>query len=291
MAIERFETIPALKRRNLESHKGDYGSVLVIAGSRGMAGAAALAGAGALRSGAGKVCVACPFEVQPTVASFEPSYMTYPLADDATGHIDFLACSADLRTLIAKSSVLVLGPGIGQTESTSALTRWIVEKETLPTVIDADGLNVLAGQSSLLGSLTRPVVITPHPQELSRLTGETVDAIQSDREGHAQCLASHPNLVVVLKGAGTIVTDGTRVYKNRTGNPGMATGGSGDVLSGIIGSMIAQGLPAFEAAVLGVYAHGLAGDIAKDQNGEVGMIAGDIVDSLADAFFHLIPAE
>lgn len=291
MAIERYETIPALKRRALEAHKGDFGTVLVIAGGRGMAGAAALAGAGALRSGAGKVCVACPFEVQPTVASYEPSYMAYPLADDGGGHLDFPACAAVLQSLISKSSVIVIGPGLGQTASTKQLVHWVLEKETLPTVIDADALNVLAGHPGMFKSLTRPVVITPHPSELSRITGDSVEAIQKDREGHALCLASHPNLVVVLKGAGTIVTDGTRVYKNKTGNPGMATGGSGDVLSGIIGAMIGQGLPAFEAAVLGVYAHGLAGDIAKDQNGEVGMIAGDIVDALADAFFHLIPTD
>jgi NAD(P)H-hydrate epimerase len=164
-----------------------------------------------------------------------------------------------------------------------------LECVTIPTIIDADGLNNLEGQTQLLHNLHRPVILTPHPKEMSRLTGDSVEKIQKDREGHAACLAANNHLVVVLKGSGTVVSDGDRVYVNKTGNPGMATGGSGDVLGGVIAAMIGQSLAPFEAAVLGVYAHGLAGDIAKDQNGEVGMIAGDIVDSLADAFVHLGP--
>lgn len=291
MAIERVETVPALKRRESAGHKGDYGTVMVLGGGRGMAGAVALTGAGALRSGAGKVRIACPFEVQPTVASYEPSYMAYPLADDGSGHIDFPFCGRELEELIRTSTVLVLGPGLGQTDKTRALVRWVLEAVDLPTVIDADGLNNLQGQADLLRNLRRPVVLTPHPKEFARLTGQTVEAIQADREAQAVRLAENNHLIVALKGAGTVVTDGTRVYTNKTGNPGMATGGSGDILGGIVAAMIGQGLGAFEAAVLGVYAHGLAGDIARDQNGEVGMIAGDIVDSLADAFFHLTAAE
>ena len=289
MTTERFNAIPSLPARTADSNKGDYGTVIVLGGGRGMAGAVALARAGALRSGAGKVRIVCPFEVQPTVAQFEPSYMAYPIADDGHGHFDFPLCGVVLEKMIAESTILVVGPGMGQTDKTRALMRWILESVTIPTIIDADGLNNLEGQAKLLHNLKRPVIITPHPKEFSRLTGETVEAIQGDREGHACRLASHDHLVVVLKGSGTVVTDGTRVYLNKTGNPGMATGGSGDVLGGVIAAMMGQSLNAFEAAVLGVYAHGLAGDIAKDQNGEVGMIAGDIVDSLADAFVHLGP--
>jgi NAD(P)H-hydrate epimerase len=131
------------------------------------------------------------------------------------------------------------------------------------------------------------VIITPHPGEFSRLTGKPTGEINADREQSAARLARFDHLVVVLKGAHTVVSDGTRVYLNQSGNPGMATGGSGDVLTGVIAAMLGQKLAPFEAAVLGVHAHGLAGDIARDQNGEVGMIAGDIVDSLADAFYHL----
>ena len=291
MTIERYDAIPALAKRKSESNKGDYGTVLVLGGGRGMAGAVALAGAGALRSGAGKVRIACPFEVQPTVASFEPSYMAYPLKDDGTGHIDFPACKSDLEDLVGSSTAIILGPGLGKNPKTFALVQWVLTSVDLPTVVDADALNCLEGQGSLLKGLKRPVVVTPHPKEFSKITGETVESIQADREVAAARLAQAENLVVVLKGSGTIVTDGTRLYVNKTGNPGMATGGSGDVLGGVIAALIGQKLEAFEAAVLGVYAHGLAGDIAKDQNGEVGMIAGDVVDSLADAFFHLTPVD
>ncbi len=289
MATEQYMDMPKLKPREAASHKGDYGTVLVLAGSRGMAGAAALAGAGALRSGAGKVQIACPFEIQPTVAQFEPSYMAYPIQDDGSGHIDFPACAAHLERIVARATVLIVGPGLGVTDKTRALMRWILECVTIPTVIDADGLNCLEHQAKLLHDVKRPVVVTPHPKEFSRISGFTVDAIQADREGLAAKFAAHEHLTVVLKGSGTVVTDGNRVYTNKTGNPGMATGGSGDILGGVIAALIGQSLDVFEASVLGVYAHGLAGDIAKDQNGEVGMIAGDIVDSLADAFVHLGP--
>ncbi len=287
MAIERFETVPSLAKREVSANKGDYGTVLVLGGGRGMAGAVALAAAGALRSGAGRVRVACPFEVQPTVAQFEPSYMAYPLKDDGSGHIDFPACKAEVESLVETSTAVAIGPGLGQTAGARALVRWVIESVTLPTVIDADGLNILAGETALLDGLKRPVVVTPHPKEFSRLTGDPVDKIQADREGHAARFATRENLILVLKGSRTVVTDGKRLYVNSTGNAGMATGGSGDILGGVIAALIGQKLAAFEASVLGVYAHGLAGDIAKDQNGEVGMIAGDIVDSLADAFFHL----
>jgi ADP-dependent NAD(P)H-hydrate dehydratase len=284
---ERIETVPRLARRRPEGHKGDYGTVLVVAGGRGMAGAAALVGAGALRSGAGRVRVACPAEVQPTVASFEPSYMAYPLENDSHGVVRFPANRQTLERLLEGSDVLVMGPGLGQSEEARAMMRWVAEAVTVPTVLDADALNLLVGQTEVLGRLRRPVVLTPHPAEFARLAGRSVAEIQADRESHAIALARADHLVVVLKGTGTIVTDGARIYINTTGNPGMATGGAGDVLGGMIGALIGQKLPAFEAAQLGVYAHGLAGDIARDQNGEVGMIAGDIVDALPDAFYHL----
>ena len=288
MSSERFSAIPSLPPRQSDGNKGDYGTVMVIGGGRGMAGAVSLAGAGALRSGAGRVRILCPFEVQPTVAQFEPSYMAYPLKDDE-GQIDFPACREILEKFAKDSTVLVVGPGLGKSEKALKLMEWVLHEVEIPTVIDADGLNNLEGRPDLLKGLKRPVVITPHPKEFSRLTGETVKAIQADREGAATRLATAENLIVVLKGGGTVVADSRRTYVNKTGNPGMATGGSGDVLGGVIAALIGQSLEAFEAAVLGVYAHGLAGDIAKDQNGEVGMIAGDIVDSLADVFVHLGP--
>lgn len=288
MDLERIDSIPTLPPRPRDAHKGRFGSVLLLAGSRGMAGAAALAGMAALRSGAGLVRIAAPAEVQPTVAGFDPSYMTYPLATDADGRIDFSRARPALESLLESATVVAVGPGLGLSPSIRSLVRFLVESTDKPLVIDADGLNALVDQTEILSGLTRPVVLTPHPGEFGRLTGRTVAAVQADREGSAVDLArtSEP-LVVVLKGAGTVVTDGARIFVNPTGNPGMATGGVGDVLTGIVASLLAQRAPAFEAAQLGVYVHGIAGDVARDHDGEVGLIAGDVVDALPDAFVHL----
>jgi NAD(P)H-hydrate epimerase len=286
MAIERVTALPVLEPRSADSNKGTYGTVLVVAGSRGMAGAAALVGASALRSGAGLVRVACPVEVQPTVASYEPSYMTWPIENDSDGLLRFKPARRAIERLLERTDVLAIGPGLGQSPEIRELVHWVVEEVKIPTVLDADALNALAGQTDTLADLRRPVVLTPHPGEFARLTGRPVSEIQSDREGHALALAQADRLVLVLKGTGTIVTDGRRIYVNDTGNPGMATGGAGDVLTGVIAALIGQKLPAFEAAQLGVHIHGLAGDIARDQNGEISLIAGDIVDSLPDAFYH-----
>ncbi len=287
MTIERITAVPALPKRPADSNKGMYGSILVVAGGRGMAGAAALVGVSALRSGAGLVRVACPAEIQPTVASFEPSYMTYPLENDDDGFLRFKPAQRALVRLLERADVLAIGPGLGQSAEIRDLVHWVIEEVKIPTVLDADALNALAGQTETLAGIHRPVVLTPHPGEFARLTGRSVSEIQGDREGHAVALAQADHLVLVLKGTSTIVTDGRRLFVNNTGNPGMATGGAGDVLTGVIAALIGQRLPAFEAAQLGVHIHGLAGDIARDQNGEIGLIAGDIVDSLPDAFYHL----
>jgi ADP-dependent NAD(P)H-hydrate dehydratase len=283
--LERITEIPSLPKRSADAHKGRFGHVLAIAGGRGMAGAAGLVGASALRSGAGLVRVASPMEAASVVATFEPSYMTYPLPQDAEGLIDFPAAGGALSKLIEPADVLAVGPGLGRSRGLDAMVRWIVEEGGTPAVIDADALNALAETPEVLRSVRRPIVLTPHPGEFARLTRSSVSEVQSDREERAAAYAAGvEHLVVVLKGHGTVVTDGRRVFVNKTGNPGMATGGSGDVLTGVIAAMIGQGLPPFEAAVLGVHAHGLAGDIARQHSGEVGLIAGDIVDGLADAF-------
>src|SRR5579875_309148 len=290
MGLEQVETIPKLAPRPRDAHKGRYGTVLVIAGGRGMAGAAALCGAAALRSGAGLVRVAMSAEVQPVVAGFEPSYMTYPLPSRDDGLIDFARAHALLPGLLEHADVLAVGPGLGQSDDNRELVRYLLAATDRPMVLDADGLNMLVGQSELLSGLSRPVILTPHPGEFARLSGQDVPTVQADRIKHAAELASMSEpLVVVLKGAGTVVTDGRRYFVNSTGNPGMATGGSGDVLTGVIAALLGQKMPAFEAAQLGVFVHGLAGDIARDHHGEIGMIAGDIVDSLPDAFVHLMP--
>jgi NAD(P)H-hydrate epimerase len=250
-----------------------------------MAGAAALCGAAALRSGAGLVRIACPSEIQPTVASFEPSYMTYPLPCDSDGLIQFATVESILKRLIASVDVVAIGPGLGQSAEIGQLVRFLITGTDKPLVIDADGLNALSGQLDLLPKVSRSVILTPHPGEFARLQQITTAEVQADRTSHAAGLArSARHLVVVLKGAGTVVTDGSRCYINTTGNPGMATGGSGDVLTGVIAALLAQRMPGFEAAQIGVFVHGLAGDIARDHDGEIGMIAGDIVDALPDAF-------
>jgi len=290
MTLEPIATIPTLTPRPRDSHKGRFGFVLVVAGSRGMAGAAALCGASALRSGAGLVRVATPVEIQPTVASLEPCYMTYPLPCDDNGLFDFARALPALERLIGQADVVAVGPGLGQSDDIRTLVKYLISSTGKPLVIDADGLNALVGQTDLLGRLNRPVVLTPHPGEFARLTGEGVAEVQSDRVARAAALAALSDpLVVVLKGAGTVVTDGRRYYINTTGNPGMATGGTGDVLTGVIAALLAQRLSPFEAAQLGVFIHGLAGDIARDQNGEIGLIAGDLVDALPDAFVHAMP--
>jgi NAD(P)H-hydrate epimerase len=254
-----------------------------------MAGAAALCGAAALRSGAGLVRIASPAEVQPVVAGFEPSYMTYPLPGNADGFIELEPARPHLERLIAPADVVAIGPGLGQSEGIRGLLRFLVTGTDRPLVIDADGLNALVGQTDLLAGLERPVIVTPHPGEFARLAGTDIASVQADRIGQAATLAAMaPPLVVVLKGAGTVVSDGHRYFVNTTGNPGMATGGTGDVLTGVIAALLAQKQPAFEAALLGVFVHGLAGDIARDHRGEIGMIAGDLVDALPDAFVHLM---
>jgi NAD(P)H-hydrate epimerase len=255
-----------------------------------MAGAAALCGVSALRSGAGLVRVASPAEIQPTVASFEPSYMTYPLPCDADGLIQFEPAEPILKRLIAPADVVALGPGLGQSADIRQLVHFLIAATDKPLVIDADGLNALSGRLDLLSHVSRTVILTPHPGEFARLTQTTTAHVQADRVQQAAALASiAQELVVVLKGAGTVVTDGIRCYVNTTGNPGMATGGSGDVLTGVIAALVAQRVPGFEAAQMGVFLHGLAGDIARDHDGEIGMIAGDIVDALPDAFVHFMP--
>lgn len=290
MTLESIDTIPKLPPRPRDSHKGRFGTVLVVAGSRGMAGAAALCGAAALRSGAGLVRVATAAEVQPVVAGFEPSYMTYPLPCDESGLIDFGRARPALEGLIATASVVAVGPGLGQSQETRQLVRFLLTETDRPLIVDADALNVLVGQTDLLGALKRPVILTPHPGEFARLIGKAVDEVQADRVRLAAAMAAaSETLVVVLKGSGTVVTDGRRYYINTTGNPGMASGGTGDVLTGVIAAILAQKLPAFDAARLGVFIHGLAGDVARDHHGEVGMIAGDIVDALPDAFVHMMP--
>jgi NAD(P)H-hydrate epimerase len=247
-----------------------------------MAGAAILCGSAALRAGAGLVKVATPAEILPVVAAGNPCYMTAGLADDADGRIAASAFET-LTKLMEAHDVLAIGPGLDRSADLSALLAKLAGTVSKPMAIDADGLNAFVGQIEKLRAGNVPRIITPHPGEFARLAGVDVKAVQANRRDLAVEFAARQNVIVVLKGHGTIVTDGKRVYQNTTGNPGMATGGTGDVLTGIIAALVGQHLPPFEAAQLGVFVHGLAGDLARDQIGEVSLIASDLLDFLPPA--------
>jgi ADP-dependent NAD(P)H-hydrate dehydratase len=286
--MEKITQIPKLKKRARNAHKGDFGKILVVAGGVGMSGAAALVGKAALRTGSGLVRVAVPKSILPIVASLEPCYTTIPLAEDDKGRIAGKAINAILDAA-ADNDVLAFGPGVGITRGVSTVLAMLLEQSGLKLVVDADGLNNLAKLKDWPSKCKAKLILTPHPGEMKRLWDSLFRTpLPIDRNEQAVELSQKINAVVVLKGAGTIVTDGTHMYVNTTGNPGMATAGSGDVLTGVITSLYGQGFDAFEAAVLGVYVHGLAGDIAAAHRGEISLIATDIIDSLGDAFKKVV---
>jgi NAD(P)H-hydrate epimerase len=292
--MQTITAIPPLRPRTADSHKGTYGHVLVVAGSRGMAGAAALTGLAALRSGAGLVRVACPLEVQPTVAGFDPSFMTWPLPQTSSGAVDGSASWYELLPLTHDANVIAAGPGLGRSKGVHDLVCELLRHTTKPLVLDADALNTFAPLKSCGGALkTHPaaIIATPHPGEAARLLGLSTADVQRDRIGSALAIRAHMPVgsVVILKGHETVVTDGESLYVNTSGNPGMATGGCGDVLTGVVSAFLAQGYSPIDAAVLSTYVHGLAGDMARDDSGLTGMIASDIVDSLGDVFRNLDP--
>ena len=284
-AVEIVTTLPTLAPRAEESHKGTYGHVLVVAGSRGMSGAAVLCGSAALRGGAGLVTVATPEPAQSIVAAGNPCYLTLPLPADNQGQIASTAKAA-LTQAAAKCTVLACGPGLGTAQAVADVLGALLKSSGKPMVLDADGLNVFAGRT---GNFHRSgsLVVTPHPGEFARLIGGTVPAVMADREALALRFATEHHLVLVLKGHKTLVTNGKRLYRNTTGNPGMATGGSGDVLTGLLAALLAQGVEAFAAAQLAAHLQGLAGDLARDDLGEVSLTATDLLDFLPRTFRHI----
>jgi len=267
--------LPHLPPRPPESHKGDFGLALVVGGSRGMAGAVALAGMAALRGGAGLVRLAVPEVCLETVASFEPSYMTVPLPCDRAGRISWRA-RGEIVELAETADAVACGPGLGRSAGLEALVSDLYARLGNPMVVDADGLNALSARREVLGSPGGARILTPHPGEFARLMGRDRVAAH-EREPAAVELAGHCGVVVVLKGHRTLITDGRQRATNTTGNPGMATGGSGDVLTGLVTALVCQGLAPFEAARLGVFLHGLAGDLAAAELGQQAMIASDLI--------------
>lgn len=277
--------------REREGNKGSYGHVVVIGGSLGKAGAAAMSGFAALRAGAGLSTVAAPKSVLATVASFHPELMTEPLPETDQGSISLKTLGSAFDKLLERKTVAI-GPGISRNSETAEFVRTVVERSenssviNMHMVIDADALNAFEGAADRLHGRGRTVVITPHPGEMSRLTGLTIAEIQSNRLEVARKFAREHQLIVVLKGHRTLVAapDGT-VWVNPTGNPGMATGGTGDILTGIVAGLIAQHpQQPLEATALAVYLHGLSGDLASEKLGENSMVATDLVRFLPLAF-------
>jgi NAD(P)H-hydrate epimerase len=276
-----------LAPRPADSNKGMYGHVLIVGGSQGKSGAAAMAGMAALRAGAGLSTVATPLRALPSVAAFAAELMTEPLAATEGGGIAMAAIeSGSFAKLVASMTVVAIGPGIGGDPETVRFVHEAVRQTKVPTVIDADGLNAFAGHTEWLDGRKRPLVLTPHPGEMSRLAGISIKAVQADRLNVARSFARDHHLVLVLKGNRTIVAlpDGT-AWVNPTGNPGMATGGTGDILTGMTAGVIGQ-MPhdISRAAIAAVYLHGLAGDVAAETMGEHSLVATDLLNSLPEAF-------
>jgi NAD(P)H-hydrate epimerase len=296
-SVPETVALPRLPRRSPDAHKNSVGSVLVVAGSVGYTGAAYLAAKAALRAGAGVVVTACPDAVQPILAAKHTCVMVRPFPSTKTGSLSRKARKAIVE-LARGFSALALGPGLGRAESTAELAREVVLAHEGKLVLDADGLNAFVGHAELLESLRGEAVLTPHPGELARLTGKTTSEIQGDREGMARRFAEDLRGVLVLKGRATLVAqsvEGTvRLHTNRSGNEGLATAGSGDVLTGITASLLAQGLSAWDAARLAVHVHGRAADLARERLGAglpVPLIATDVLDSIPAALAERLALE
>jgi ADP-dependent NAD(P)H-hydrate dehydratase / NAD(P)H-hydrate epimerase len=284
--LEGQELGSLLRPRPRDAHKGSFGHVLVIAGSRGKTGAALLAAEGAARAGAGLVTLAVPASLQSVFEGRVRETMTAALPDDGAGGAE-LGDGQALEALLTGRDVVVCGPGLGVTPGTRALVAHLARHAAVPLVLDADALNAVAG-TDLLHLRAGPTIVTPHPGEMARLRATRTEGVQADRLGAARELAAAAQVVVVLKGARTVVAspDGGAAI-SPTGNPGMASGGTGDVLAGILGGLLAQGLTPFEAATLGVFAHGAAGDAVVAHRGEAGLLAGDLLPELPSTLARL----
>lgn len=265
-----------LPSRPRDSHKGSRGRVLLLGGSVGMGGAMVLASQGALRSGAGLVTAAVPRGVQPQVAAAVPEVLTYPLEEAGMGWLD-TSCQELVLTLLERASAVGVGPGLSQGPEAVALVRELLPGIRQPLVLDADALNALEGEDELLSRVPGPVIVTPHPGEMGRLAGMDIERVQAQRMELALEYAARRGVHVLLKGAFSLVASPEgQLAVNPTGNPGMATGGTGDVLTGVVAALLGQGLDTFAAGVLGAFVHGLAGDLAAESASQAGMAASDV---------------
>ena len=287
--VEKEYIKDLLPVRRRDSNKGDYGSSFIVAGSEGMAGAAAMTALACLRTGSGLVTLGVPRTLSGILAAKLTEAMVLPLEDDENGVISVNS----IVTIVDKANradVVVVGPGLSGNESIISVTEAILSESYSPVVVDADGINALSTNINVLKQCKCPVILTPHPGEMSRLTGLTVQHIQANRIEIARSFAQEWNVYLVLKGARTITAfpDGS-IYINSTGNPGMATGGTGDALAGMIASLVGQGISIGDAAVAGVYLHGLSGDIAASSKGEYSLIATDLIEAIPSAIQTIIP--
>lgn len=272
--LSHKDVLSLLPDRKAESHKGDYGKVLLLCGSRGYTGAAALAAMGALRSGAGLVYLAVPesiYEIE-AVKLTEPVVLPLP---DAGGMLCESAVPA-VGQMLHKMDAVLIGPGLGQSNGTLSVLKTVLDQAVCPVVVDADGINLISAHKDLLRGRKAPTILTPHDGEFGRLAGP----VGTCRESAAMRLSSEFSCIVVLKGHRTVITDGVKTYRNTTGNPGMAVGGSGDVLAGIIVSLVGQGLSPIDAAAAGAWLHGAAGDICASEIGQYGMLPTDMLEVL-----------
>ncbi len=284
--------LPRLPRRPPDAHKGTFGTAVIVAGSRGMAGAAVLAGRAALHSGAGLVRVACPVDVWDVVAAAYPAYMTWGIPQQPDGVFAPDAVSRLVGMISEAANAVAIGPGLGRRPDVVTFVRQLLKElpPDLPVVVDADGLFALspmAEMSELIVGRGTCTVLTPHPGEFARLSGWSKPATDQQRREQTIAFARQWRTVLLLKGSGTLVCDGTSLYCNSTGNPGMATAGSGDVLTGVIVALLAQGLRPMDAAVLGAWVHGRAGDWAARRCGQIPLTATDLWDALRNAWMEL----
>jgi NAD(P)H-hydrate epimerase len=276
-----------LLHRKTDSHKGDFGHIFILAGSAQFSGAAVLCSEAAIRSGAGMVTLGIPASLNNPIIKIKPKeVMTFPLPETKDKTLS-PAAFKKIKNFTKNTDVLVIGPGLSQNKSTQSLVRKTISQINKPLVIDADGLNALAGYLETLYTIRHKLyakVLTPHPGEMSRILGISITKIQRNRKEIAKKFACDYNLAVVLKGNKTVVADyNGNLYVNQTGNPGMATAGSGDVLTGIIAAFLGQGLNGFEAAKYATFLHGLAGDLAAKEKTQMGMIASDIIAKIPQA--------
>ena len=263
-----------LPDRKADSHKGDYGKLLLLCGSRGYTGAAALAAMGALRSGAGLVYLAVPESIYAIEACKLTEAIVLPLPDE--GGTIAMSALPEIRRLLPKMDAVLIGCGLGQSEGTRAVLETVLREFSGPVVVDADGINLLAKHMDILRERHAPTILTPHAGEFVRIGGDN----KADRVSETLRFAMKYGCILLLKGHETVISDGKETYVNQTGNPGMAVGGSGDVLSGIIVSLLGQGIEPLKAAACGVWLHGKAGDICAEEIGQYGMLPTDLVEVL-----------